>query len=143
MHEFLKLFVVDMSCFVHAPELLEVIERNKGGTNLVSDPVVCDNVIEFIQIEICRALVERFRHRLNNDDIVKHGGVVVDVLIRDVQKRVFPGPSFPLLDDLQRPFILPGVDFQTQGRFRIVAGLSEIFFVYVGRNCAKGPFFLR
>ncbi len=75
-HEFLKLFVVDMSRLVPQPEFLEVIERNKRGTVLVGDPVVLINVIEWVQIDIFRALVERFRHRLNDQNVIERGRII-------------------------------------------------------------------
>ena len=73
-----------MPRFVHAPELLEIMEWNKGGTNLVGYPVVPNNVIEFIEIDVCRALVKRFCDRLNDQNIIEQRRVFVNVFVRDV-----------------------------------------------------------
>jgi hypothetical protein len=130
MDDLLKLLIGNVSRFIPSPQFLEVIERNKRGKNLIGDPVVLNNVIEWIQIDVFHALVERFRNRLHDHDVVKRIRISLgNLFTRDVQKFVVPGTSFPLLNDLQRPFILPGVDFQTQNGFRVVAWLSEIVFV--------------
>ena len=76
MHEFLKLFVVNMSLIIPPPEFLEVIERNKRGIKLVADPVVLMDVIERVQIDIFRALVERFRYRLNDQNVIEIGSII-------------------------------------------------------------------
>jgi hypothetical protein len=76
MDELLKLFVVNMSCLIPLPEFLEVIERNIRGTELVADRIVLNNVIEWMQIEICRALVERFRNRLNDQNVIERGRII-------------------------------------------------------------------
>src|SRR4030095_5507397 len=105
MNEFLKLFIVNMSRLIPLPEFMKVIERNKRGTNLVGDPVVLNNVIEWMEIEICRALVERFRNRLNDQNVIERGRIIKSLCSGVEQKRTFAGPPFPLLNDLQRSFI--------------------------------------
>jgi hypothetical protein len=76
MDELLKLLIGDMSRLVPLPELLEVIERNKRGANLVGDPVVLNNPVEFVQIDIIRALVERFRYRLDDQNVIEIGSII-------------------------------------------------------------------
>ena len=58
MDYLLKLLIGNMSSFVPPPELLEVIEWNKLRGKLVGNPVVLNDVIEWVQIDVCRALVE-------------------------------------------------------------------------------------
>jgi hypothetical protein len=76
MDELLKLLIGDMSRLVPLPELLEVIERNKRGANLVGNPVVLNNPVEFVQIDIIRALVERFRYCLHDQNVIERSRIV-------------------------------------------------------------------
>ena len=76
MDELLKLLIGNMSRFVPPPEFLEVIERNERGPNVVADLVILYNVIERVQIDIFRALVERFRNRLNDQNVIKRRRII-------------------------------------------------------------------
>ena len=58
-HQFLKLFVLDMSRFIPPSQLFEEEKRNEFRAVLVGDPVVRISVFELVQIEIILAKVQR------------------------------------------------------------------------------------
>ena len=62
---------------------------------LVADPVVLMDVIEWVQIDLFRALVERFRYRLNDQNVIEIGRIIQGLGDRWCTKARLRGPAVP------------------------------------------------
>ena len=64
-HQLLKLAVFDVPGFIPPLQFLEEEKRNEFGAVIVGDPVSGIRVVEFVQIEIILAKVQRLCNRFH------------------------------------------------------------------------------